>query len=156
MFVKNVGKANQRIIQIVVEDFDLGLVPFETDSRERAAAESRQHVRRQEDESQLPNGMPAFWIRVSQGAQIGQFTRRYEYVIVDLRRGITVSYIGRQGDFDEKEAQAALADLAVVAYPAQALARARGFERSVERVTQVVDEIGERLRFRPRGAAASR
>lgn len=65
----------------------------------------------------LSNGMPAYWLKVSQGSDVGQYTRRFEYVIIDLKRGITVSYIGRQGDFEEKDAQAALAGLSVVAYP---------------------------------------
>ena len=117
MFVKNVGKPNQRIIQIVVEDFDLGLTPFETSHESELRQKVDSTFVDKKTKLTLPNGMPAYWIRVSQGKELGQFTRRYEYVIVDLKRGITVSYIGRQGDFDEKEAQTALAGLEVVVYP---------------------------------------
>ncbi len=37
--------------------------------------------------------------------------------MIDTKRGITVAYVGRQGDFDEKDAKAALASLYVVVYP---------------------------------------
>ncbi|HMD03016.1 MAG TPA: hypothetical protein VKG44_08660, partial [Candidatus Baltobacteraceae bacterium] len=65
----------------------------------------------------LANGMPAYWLKVTNGEEAGKYTLRYEYVISDLKRGIVAAYVGRPGSTDEKEAQAALASLAVVVYP---------------------------------------
>jgi len=117
LFVKNRGAANQRMIQIVVEDTDNDLGSFETAHESELRKEVDSTFVDKKIKTTLSNGMPAIWLKISQGDQIGQFTRRYEYVVIDLKRGITASYVGRQGDFDDKEAQAALAGLVVVAYP---------------------------------------
>jgi hypothetical protein len=69
------------------------------------------------EKTTLTNGMPAFWLRASEGTQVGAFTRRYEWLVADGTRSIIVSYTGKQGAFDEKEAREALASLYVVAYP---------------------------------------
>jgi hypothetical protein len=65
----------------------------------------------------LANGMPAFFLRVGSGAEAGHFMRRYEYFVFDGKRSISVTYSGRQGDFSDADAQAALSTLYVVAYP---------------------------------------
>lgn len=61
--------------------------------------------------------MPIYVVRASQGSEVGHFIRRYDYLIFDGERGIDVAFIGRPNDFDEKDVQAALASLYVVAYP---------------------------------------
>jgi hypothetical protein len=69
------------------------------------------------EKTTLANGMPAYWLRASEGTQLGAFTRRYEWVVADGTRSIIVSYVGKQGLFDDKDARAALASLYVVAFP---------------------------------------
>jgi hypothetical protein len=69
------------------------------------------------EQTKLANGMPAYWLKVSQGSKAGQFQRRYELVVYDGTRAIIVAFVGRSGDFDEKEARDALASLYVVLYP---------------------------------------
>jgi hypothetical protein len=116
MFVKDPGHQNARAIQIVVKDFDGSLDAFDSAYEKELKTKSDSTFITSKKVT-LSNGMPAYWLKVSQGSDVGQYTRRFEYVIIDLKRGITVSYIGRQGDFEEKDAQAALAGLSVVAYP---------------------------------------
>jgi hypothetical protein len=117
IFTKRQGKPDQRTIQIVVQDYDQGLDPWEVATETDLRNKVDSTFIDKKTKTTLSNGMPAWWIKVSQGASLGQFFRRYEYVVYDLQRGITVSFIGRQGDFDEKEAKDALAGLTVVVYP---------------------------------------
>jgi hypothetical protein len=65
----------------------------------------------------LANGMPAYFLRVNQGNAAGQFMRSYQYIVIDKQRGIVASYQGRAGQFDDKDAKAALSSLYVVVYP---------------------------------------
>src|SRR5665213_1246537 len=69
------------------------------------------------EKTTLANGMPAYWLRVSEGKDLGQYKRRFEWVVADGARSIIVTYLGRQGMFDDKEARTALASLYVVAFP---------------------------------------
>ncbi len=64
----------------------------------------------------LANGMPAWWLAASFGEAF-KATRLYEWVVTDTRRSIVLAYGGRDGYFEEKEAQAALSTLSVVVYP---------------------------------------
>jgi hypothetical protein len=61
--------------------------------------------------------MPAYWLKSSQGSEVGKYLRRYEMIVFDGRRAIVVSYMGRQGDFEEKEARDTMASLYIVAFP---------------------------------------
>ncbi len=66
----------------------------------------------------LANGMPAYLVQTSQpGGPVGHQLRRYDYIVYDLQRSIDVAYVGRYGDFEEKDVRAALASLSVVVYP---------------------------------------
>lgn len=66
----------------------------------------------------LANGMPAYLVQTSQpGGAVGHQVRRYDYIVYDLQRSIDVAYIGRYGDFDERDVRAAFASLSVVVYP---------------------------------------
>ena len=66
----------------------------------------------------LDNGMPAYAIKVSQpSGPAGRQLRRFDYVIYDLSRSIDVAYIGRYGDFEDRDVEAALSTLSVVVYP---------------------------------------
>jgi hypothetical protein len=118
MFIKSFNKYDTRAIQIVVKDYSGSLDGFEGDHEKELRKDSDSAFIRKSKVT-LANGMPAYWLKVTQGADAGSYVALYEYVIVDLKRAITVAYIGKQGFFDEKDAQTSLAQLAVVAYPAR-------------------------------------
>jgi hypothetical protein len=65
---------------------------------------------------QLANGMPVYFVASSGTSQSGSFSYRFEYVVIDGQRGITVSYMGGAGT-SESDALAALSSLYIVAYP---------------------------------------
>jgi hypothetical protein len=65
----------------------------------------------------LANGMPAWWLRVSYGTELGKMFERYEYVVFDGRRSIVVSFTAHLGEATEKDARSALETLSVVVYP---------------------------------------
>ena len=117
MWVYNPGKPEQRAIIIATEPFDGPLDDFEHSHESELRKGTDGTFIDKRDQTTLSNGMPAYWMRASQGSEAGHYIRRYEYNVIDTQRGITVSYIGRQGDFDEKDAKAALASLYVVVYP---------------------------------------
>jgi len=118
MFIKNFNKYDTRAIQITVKDYSGSLDGFESD-HEKELRKDSDSVFIRKSKVTLSNGMPAYWLKVTQGADAGSYVALYEYVIIDLKRGITVTYAGKQGFFDEKDAQASLSQLAVVAYPAR-------------------------------------
>jgi hypothetical protein len=60
--------------------------------------------------------MPVYFVASSSTSQSGLFQYRFEYVVIDGQRGITVSYSGGAGT-SENDALAALSSLYVVAYP---------------------------------------
>ena len=118
VYVFHGGQADQRTIIIDIQPFAGSLEGFESahETELRNQAEGTFVDRRAK--TQLANGMPAYFIKVSQpGGAAGHQLRRYDYVVDDLQRSIDVAYIGRNGDFDEAEAQKALASLSVVVYP---------------------------------------
>jgi hypothetical protein len=116
-YILKKNKYEQRVITIVTQTFTGPLEAFEhshvSDLRQQGDST---YIEKQE-KTALSNGMPAYWLKVNQGANLGQYVRRYEYLVIDLSRGIIVSYVGRAGDFDEKDAKAALSSLYVVVYP---------------------------------------
>jgi len=117
VFIYHQGRVDQRSIIIKIEPFDGTLDSFETQHLGELHSGSDATFVDQHVKTTLSNGMPAYLLRVNSGSDAGQFTRLFEYLVCDGQRGITVTYRGRQGDFDDKEALAALSTLYVVAYP---------------------------------------
>jgi len=118
VFVYHQSQNDQRTIIIEIQPFDGTLDGFE------GHHESELHSNNQDatfvdkrSKTTLANGMPAYFLRISSGSDAGHFMRRYEYLVYDGKRTIVVTYAGRQGDFDDKDAQAAMSSLYVVAYP---------------------------------------
>jgi hypothetical protein len=111
------SKSDQRLITITVQPFTGSLDGFVNSRTSDLRKQSDSTFVEKQQKTTLSNGMPAYWLKVNQGASLGQYVRRYEYLVIDLTRGIVVSYTGRAGDFDEKEAKDALASLYVVVYP---------------------------------------
>lgn len=112
-------KMDQRQIIITVEPFDGSLGNFESshESDLRNEGKDQSLFVDKKEMTTLANGMPAYFMRVNQGNAAGQFVRSYQYVVIDKQRGIVVAYSGRAGQFDDKEAKAAMASLYVVVYP---------------------------------------
>jgi len=115
VFKKN--KGDQRIITITMDVFQGTLDGFARNHANELRQQGDSTFIEKQDKVALSNGMPAIWMKVNQGGSLGHMVRRYEYVVIDLSRGIIASYIGRAGDFEEREAKAALASLYVVVYP---------------------------------------
>lgn len=118
LYVFHRGKSDERSILIDIQPFEGTLDGLESskETELRNAAEGTFVDRKVR--TTLSNGMPAYFIKVSQpGGPVGHQLRRYDYVIYDLTRSIDVAYVGRYGDFDESDVQKALASLSVVVYP---------------------------------------
>ena len=118
VFTYDAGKRDQRTIVVDIQPFDGTLEGLErskeTDLRNAADGTFVDGKTR----LTLGNGMPAYFLKVSQPAgAAGNQIRRYDYVIYDLTRGIDVAFIGRYGDFDENDVKRAFASLSVVVYP---------------------------------------
>jgi hypothetical protein len=69
------------------------------------------------DKITLSNGMPARYLKVSTGSGAGAMARLYQYLVVDGKRMIVLTYAGRDGYFGDKDALDALSTLTVVLYP---------------------------------------
>jgi hypothetical protein len=117
VFVSNPGKYNERRIVLEIAPYSGTLDGFvsthESELRTKYDGAFIDHKAR----VTLANGMPAWWMRVSFGATVGHFYRRYEYVVLDGQRSIILSDTSRLGEVEEKDAQGALGTLSVVVYP---------------------------------------
>ena len=116
-FTKTFGRYDQRAITLKIEDYSGGLDEAEGsyESEMRGGAESVFVDRK--TRVTMPNGMPAWFMKISIGSEAGNIARIFQYVIVDGKRRIVASYSGRAGYFDEKDATSGLSGLAVVLYP---------------------------------------
>ena len=117
LFGWHAGQNDQRTIAITIKPFSGTLAGLESQHESDLRGGSEGTFVDKRTQTTLPNGMPIYVVRVSQGSEVGHFIRRYDYLIFDGERGIDVAFIGRPNDFDEKDVQAALASLYVVAYP---------------------------------------
>ena len=118
LFVLHPGKIDQRSIVIDIQPFEGTLDGFESSRESELRSSDSGTFVDHKIKTALGNGMPAFFITVSQpGGDVGHQLKRYDYLVYDLSRSIDVGYIGRYGDFSEADAKAALADLSVVVFP---------------------------------------
>ncbi len=117
VFMYDRGRLDQRTIIIDIKSEADSLDAFErgheSDLRQQAGNDTHVDKRTQVT---LSNGMPAYLLQVTSGDGLASL-RRYEYLVYDGTRDIDVAYFGHQGEFDEKDALAALSSLYVVAYP---------------------------------------
>ncbi len=117
VFAYDIGKADQRLIVVDIQPFS-GRLDAYASSHESKLHQSGDGVFvKGKKQVTLSNGMPAYFMQADSGNEAGKFQTRFDYVVIDGQRGIVVSYLGRQGDFDEKTATSALSTLYVVAYP---------------------------------------
>ncbi len=111
------GQSDQRTIVINIKNFDGSLETFDSahESEVRKSADSA--FLDKPIKTSLANGMPVYLLKISEGKDPGHFMERYEYLMIDGTRSISVSYSGRQGDFSKQDAIDAFKSLYVVAYP---------------------------------------
>jgi hypothetical protein len=117
LFVYRPGQYDARTIVVKIVDSTEDLSTFESEQEQqlRSAGDATYVKKRQP--IQLTNGMPAFLLESTTSGDTGASVSRFEYVVIDGERGITVTYGGSTSDIDEKMALAALGTLYVVAYP---------------------------------------
>lgn len=115
-FAKDPGTASVSIVTIVMENFSgLNVDGFEL-LQENVIREQVDGAFIQKQKTALPNGMPAFWVRVSSGSGFDQ-TRRWQYEWVDGVRGVTLSITAHYGTLDDNKAKDALKNVSAVLYP---------------------------------------
>lgn len=111
------GKNDSRVISIVAAPFSGSLDGAESSQETELRNGSDTTLVDHKTKTTLANGMPAWFLRVSQGTDPFTAVRLYEYVVFDGSRSIVTTYSGRQFNFSEDDAKKALASLYVVVYP---------------------------------------
>ena len=111
------GKNDSRVISITAEPFSGTLDGAESSHETEMRNASDTTLVDKKVKVSLSNGMPAWFLRISQGADPFTAVRLYQYVVFDGTREIITTYSGRQFNFSEDDAKKALASLYVVAYP---------------------------------------
>ncbi len=118
IYVYHAGKPEAREIVITIDpDYDGALDDFERGHESDMRQGSDGTFVTGKTKITLANGMPAWFVRINSGNEVGHFIHRCEYLLVDGKRSIDVAYVGRQGDFEDKDVVAAFSTLSVVLYP---------------------------------------
>jgi hypothetical protein len=117
VYILRKGPNDIRTIIIMIDSFNGQVDELEHSHENELRKTNENTFIDKHEKTALANGMPAYWLRASEGKDLGAYKRRYEWVVADGARSIIVTYIGRQGVFDDKEAKDALASLYVVAFP---------------------------------------
>lgn len=116
-FVKSRGKYDQQIIVIAAEEYSGTLDGFESNAENEVRSESDGVFVDKKVKLTMPNGMPAYWMKISLGQSAGGLYQRFQYAIFDGKRGIIAGITGRLGDVKEDDAKQALSSLRCVLYP---------------------------------------
>ena len=111
------GKNDSRVISITAEPFDGTLDGAESSHETELRNASDTTLVDHKVKTALANGMPAWFLKISQGSDPFTAVRLYQYIVFDGSREIVTSYSGRQFNFSEDDAKKALASLYVVVYP---------------------------------------
>ncbi len=118
VFTYHGDRTDARTIVITIEPYSGTLEGLEVSKESELRSSADGTFVDRKSKIVLGNGMPGYAIKVSQpSGPAGHQLRRYDYVIFDLARSIDVAYIGRYGDFEDRDVEAALASLSVVVYP---------------------------------------
>jgi hypothetical protein len=121
-FVYHRGQNDARTIVITIVNSSDDLNSFERQHEStirQSDSDGATYVKKRQP-MQLTNGMPAILLESTSTRDSGESISRFEYLVIDGQRGITVTYAGATTDVDEKSALAALGSLYVVAYPGKA------------------------------------
>ena len=111
------GQGDQRVISLSIKSYDGDLDGLERSHESEMRNGTDGLFVDKRESTKLANGMPAYWLRTSEGSDIGKYYRRYEWIVWDGQRSVILTLVGRQGDFDDKFAKDAMSSLYVVAYP---------------------------------------
>jgi hypothetical protein len=111
------SKTDARIISIVADPFDSGLDAAESSHETDMREESDTALISGKNRTTLANGMPAWFLKATEGDDPFKSSQIYEYVVFDGSRRIVVAYSGHQYGFSEDDAKKALSTLYVVVYP---------------------------------------
>jgi hypothetical protein len=114
------GQSDALSITITIVDSTDSLDVFEGSHEQALRKQSDSEFIYKRKPMQLSNGMPVYFLQSQWSSQSGGFYARFEYIVIDGQRGITVSYVGSANDTNEKGALAAMSSLYVVAYPGHA------------------------------------
>ena len=117
VFTYHQGQTDARSITITIVNSTDSLDVFERSHEQSLRSGNDSVFITKRKPMQLANGMPVYFLQSSLTSQSGGFYSRFEYIVIDGQRGITVSYTGNTSDTDEKTALAAMSTLYVVAYP---------------------------------------
>ena len=117
IFTREAGKAEQKTLIIAAEPYEGTLDGFESSTENELRSGSEGTIVDKKIRLIMPNGMPAYWMKVSRGTQAGKLYQTFQYAIFDGMRGIIASVSGRLGDIREEQAREWLSGLRVVLYP---------------------------------------
>jgi hypothetical protein len=117
LFRKEFTHYDVRAISLKIDKWAGSLDGFESSTESDMRSQNQDMFVDKKTKVTLSNGMPAWQVKYTYGSSAGSIVRGMEYMAFDGRRGIILSYAGRSGAFDDKEALAALSTLTVVLYP---------------------------------------
>jgi hypothetical protein len=117
IFVYAPSKTDSRVISIVADPFDSGLDDAESSHEGDMHEDSSSTLVAHKARTTLANGMPAWFLKATQGDDPFTSTQLYQYIVFDGSRRVIVTYSGRQYGFSEDDAKKALSTLYVVVYP---------------------------------------
>jgi hypothetical protein len=117
IFRKEFTHYDARAITLKIDKWAGSLDGFESSHESDMRTQSQDMFVDKKTKITLSNGMPAWQMKYTVGSSAGSIVRGMEYIAIDGRRGIVLSYAGRSGSFDDKDAIAALSTLTVVLYP---------------------------------------
>jgi hypothetical protein len=115
-YVRHPRAEDATLITVRMEAYTDDLNSYEADAESEARNQGQDSVFVKKEFLPLPNGMPAYFLAITIGEDVGE-NRVFEYVWVDGVRGVTVSASGRFGTIDDASAKKMLSNVSAVAYP---------------------------------------
>jgi hypothetical protein len=116
-FTKEFSRYDTRVISLKIDRYDGSLNGLEATHESDLRSQFEDVFIDKKTQIVLSNGMPAWQLKYTAGSSSGQSVRTMEDVVYDGKRSIELSYSGRAGSYDDKDAVAALSTLTVVVYP---------------------------------------
>lgn len=115
-YVRHPRQPDSTVISLRMEAYTDDLDSYEQAAESEARNAGSDQVFIHKTMTTLSNGMPAYFLDVTIGEDVGE-QRIFEWVWVDGVRGVTLSVAGRFGTIDDRSAKKVLANVSAVAYP---------------------------------------
>ena len=115
-YVRHPRQRDSTIITLRMEAYTDDLDSYEQAAESEARNVGSDQVFIRKTMTTLPNGMPAYYLSITIGADVGE-QRVFEWVWVDGVRGVSLSVAGPFGTIDDGSAKKVLANVSAVAYP---------------------------------------